>query len=275
MDTSGGNARELTHNDVEEVQPEFSPDNARSSSSPDANEKFEPYYNSNVFVMPADGGHAEAGAAGFSVRDRPGRLGARRRVYSGSSPTWACTARSSRSTSPSRHWRPLTSGDHYIPPRGGSVVPPAGRMVFQFDEPTRFGDVWTMAIPASPTAAASAPARVTGTFDSLDRDVRAAAPGESVVEGRRRHDRSKACSSIPRTTSPARRYPLVVQMHGGPRRLGQVRRWPGAAAQLLSGADRRRATPCCGRTIVEAAGTETPSIATWSAATSRTCSSTS
>ena len=104
----------------------------------------------------------------FPVRDRSGRLVARRLRRSSPSPTWACTARSSRSTSSTRQWKPLTNGDHYIPPTW-SVVPQAGQMVFQFDEPARFGDVWTLAIPATRTAAAAAPVRVTGAFDALER----------------------------------------------------------------------------------------------------------
>ena len=56
MDAGGGNAREVTHNDVEEAQPEFSPDNSRILFLAETNERLEPYYNSNVFVMPASGG---------------------------------------------------------------------------------------------------------------------------------------------------------------------------------------------------------------------------
>ncbi len=113
-----------------------------------------------------------------------------------------------------RQWKPLTSGDHYIPPTW-SVVPQAGQMVFQFDEPSRFGDVWTLAIPATRTSAAAAPVRVTGAFDTLDEDVRAASPGESHLEGRRRQNRSKACSSIRSTMSPAGAIPSSCRCTAG------------------------------------------------------------
>ena len=215
MDAGGGHAREVTHNDVEETQPELSPDNTRILFLAETNEKLEPYYNSNALRGAGGGRDAEAPAARFSSTRSirlPGRPTARR---SWPSPTWACTARSSRSTRRTRQWKPLTNGDHYIPPTW-SVVPQAGQMVFQFDEPTRFGDVWTLAIPATRTAAAAAPVRVTGVFDTLDRR-------RSRCRARRRWRgraptarRSKACSSIRPTTSAGRRYPLVVQMHGGP-----------------------------------------------------------
>jgi len=42
-------------------------------------------------------------------------------------------------------------------------------MVFQFDEPTRFGDVWTLAVPVGRGGAPSMPVRVTREFDALDR----------------------------------------------------------------------------------------------------------
>ena len=39
MDAGGGNAREITHNDIEEAQPELSPDNSRILFLAETNEK--------------------------------------------------------------------------------------------------------------------------------------------------------------------------------------------------------------------------------------------
>ena len=88
-------------------------------------------------------------------------------------------------------------------------------MVFQFDEPTRFGDVWTLAIPATRTAAAAAPVRVTGAFDALDRTF--ALPRQEKVSWKGADGTTiEGLLFYPTDYVAGRRYPLVVQMHGGP-----------------------------------------------------------
>ena len=54
----------------------------------------------------------------------------------------------------------LTDGRHSV--QFWSVAPAASRMVFQLDEPTRLGDVWTLPLDGGQTV------RVTGVYDTLD-----------------------------------------------------------------------------------------------------------
>ena len=75
----------------------------------------------------------------------------------------------------SRRARQLTDGEHFIPRRAGRSCPSAGQIVFQFDEPTRFGDVWTL-----PLAASGAPHARDRPFDALERDF--ALPRQEKVE---------------------------------------------------------------------------------------------
>ena len=148
---------------------------------------------------------------------------------------------------------------------GAGVVPSAGKMVFQFDEPSRFGDVWTL--PIAGGAAPHADARHRRVRHARAR-LRAAAPGKSRVEGRRRQHRSRACCSI---RSDYRAGRALSARRADARRadgVRQVRRRIGPAAELLPGARPARATPCCGRTTAAAPATATPSFATSSAATS-------
>src|SRR5439155_5121727 len=114
----------------------------------------------------------------------------------------------------SRKATQLTEGSHYIPPTW-SVVPPAGKMVFQFDEPARFGDAWTLPIPASGARSAWLPTRVTGVYDNLDRDF--ALPRQEKVEWLGA-DGAKVEGLLfyPIDYVAGKKYPLVVQMHGGP-----------------------------------------------------------
>ena len=259
MDAAGGHAREVTHNDVEETQPELSPDNTRILFVAETNEKLEPYYNWNLFVMPATGGTPKPLLPDFQ--------------YAIDQAAWSPDGSSILAVAnmgvhseiieidaSTRQWRPLTSGDHYIPPTW-SVVPQAGQMVFQFDEPSRFGDVWTLAIPATRTSAAAAPVRLTGAFDTLEKTF--ALPRQEKVAWKGADGRTvEGLLFYPTDYVAGRRYPLVVQMHGGPARFGQVRGWSRTAVELLSRPDRATATPCSGRTIAAAPATATRSCAT-------------
>ena len=144
-------------------------------------------------------------------------------------------------------------------------MPSAGQMVFQFDEPTRFGDVWTLAIPAARDAAAAAPVRVTGVFDTLDRTF--ALPRQEKVSWKSADGTTiEGLLFYPADYVAGRRYPLVVQMHGGPADSDKFGAGAGPAAQLLSGARPATATPSSGRTTAAAPATATRSSATsWAA----------
>src|SRR5665213_2244960 len=140
MDAAGGNARQLTKNNVEEQQPELSPDGSLVLFLSDTNEKFEPHYNLDLFVVPAAGGTPKPAITNFP--------------YAIDQASWAPDGKSIFAVVnmgvhseivqvdvATRRAKQLTDGRHFIPPTW-SVVSTAGQMAFQFDEPTRFGDVW-------------------------------------------------------------------------------------------------------------------------------------
>jgi dipeptidyl aminopeptidase/acylaminoacyl peptidase len=212
MDASGANLREITRNEVEEIQPELSPDNSRILFLAETNDKLEPYYPSNVFTMPATGGPAKPVLPDFP--------------YSIEQASWSPDGGSILAVAnmgvhseivqidvAARQWRALTSGDHYIPP-SWNVVSDAKRMVFQFDEPTRFGDVWTLAVPTS-SAPSAEPIRVTGAFDHLAQTF--ALPRQEKVSWKGADGTTiEGLLFYPVGYTSGQRYPLVVQMHGGP-----------------------------------------------------------
>jgi len=53
MDVTGANARALTRNEIPESAAELSPDNSQVLFLADTNQRFEPYYNTTIFVVPA------------------------------------------------------------------------------------------------------------------------------------------------------------------------------------------------------------------------------
>jgi dipeptidyl aminopeptidase/acylaminoacyl peptidase len=209
----GSGAVQLTHNGIEEVDPAISPDGREVLFLATANERLEPYYSGGLFVMPSEGGPPRRLMPGFpydvqraawAPEGRTIFLAANMGVHSELfrlDPGAAAPAQ-------------LTDGRHSIPaqpaPSVWSLVPAAGRMVVQFDEPTRYGDVYTMALTPG-----AQPRRVTRVYDTLVRDFRLPrqeqidwkAPDGTTIEG---------LLFYPLDYEPGRRYPLVVQLHGGP-----------------------------------------------------------
>ena len=206
MDADGGRARVLTRNDVEELEAELSPDNGQVLFLAEANERLAPYYSSTLFLVPAAGGEPR-----MLLPDFP---------YAIERAAWAEDGRTVlavvnmgvhseifRIDVASRRAEPLTDGRHSV--QFWSVVAPAGRMVFQLDEPARLGDAWTLPL------AGGAPSRVTGVYDTfahefdLPRQDKVAWKGADgvTIEG---------VLYYPLGYEAGRRYPLVVQLHGGP-----------------------------------------------------------
>ena len=174
MDAGGENARALTSNSIEEAGLELSPDNSQVLFLADTNERLRT-------LLPDE-----------PVRRAGGRRQPRAVLpdyrYTIEQATWAPDGRSIlaivnmgvhselfRIEAASGRTRQLTDGAHFIPP-GWTAVPSAGKIVMQLDEPTRFGDVWTMPIAGGP----STPTRVTGHFDRLERDM--ALPRQEKIE---------------------------------------------------------------------------------------------
>lgn len=212
MDADGGNARALTRNSVAELDPELSPDGRQVLFRAETNGRFEPYYSANVFLVPASGGPARMVLPDFK--------------YEIEQATWAPDGRSIYAIAnmgvhnelfqidpASGRFTQLTDGKHFIVVAGGgwSVVAAANRMVLQLDEPTRFGDVYTMSIGGGRDSLT----RVTSAFDSLERDF--ILPRQEKVEWKSTDGTTiEGMLFYPLDYQPGKRYPLVVQMHGGP-----------------------------------------------------------
>ena len=210
MDADGGNARALTSNTVQEYIVDLSPDNSQVLFLADANERFEPYYPTNLFVVPVAGGTPRQVLSDFQ--------------YAFDQAAWAPDGRTIIATAnmgvhteffrvdvAARRAQQLTDGQHFIPPTW-STVATAGRLVFQIDEPTRFGDVWTL-----PTSAGEnvPPTRVTRQFDSLERDF--TLPRQEKAQWNGADGASvEGVLFYPVDYQAGQRYPLILQLHGGP-----------------------------------------------------------
>jgi dipeptidyl aminopeptidase/acylaminoacyl peptidase len=208
VDADGGNPRSLTSNTVQEFGLDVSADGSQVLFLADTNERFEPYFPTTLFTVPAAGGAARPVLPGFQ--------------YTIDSATWAADGRTILASvnmgvhselyeidAEAHRARQLTDGRHFIAP-GWTAVQSADRIVCQLDEPTRFGDVWTL-----PIRGGTAPTRVTGLFDRLERELAVPRQEKAVWKGAD----GAAIEGVlfyPIGYEAGKKYPLVVQMHGGP-----------------------------------------------------------
>ena len=209
MDASGGNARALTSNEVEESGLDVSPDNTQVLFVSESGPRLERYYPFSLFVVPTAGGAVRAVVPDYRYTVEQAVWSPRGRVILATVNMGVHTELVEIEPESGRT-RQLTDGEHYIAP-GWSAVGSAGKLVFQVDEPTRFGDVWTLTIADAPAT----PQRITGHFDRLERS--GATPRQQKVEWKGADGATiEGILFYPLDYQAGRRYPLVVQLHSGP-----------------------------------------------------------
>jgi len=206
MDADGTGPVQITRNAVPESGASLSPDGAQVLFLAQANAQFEPYYNDRLFLAPSAGGPARVLAAkpAWEIVEaewsRDGRAVyavANLGVHSEIVEIDADTGRA----------RTLTEGRHAV--GGWSYEERPDRHVFLLDTPEAPGEVWLL-----PGGGGSA-VQVTRVFDRLARDfelprqerIEWKGADVTVVEG---------LLSYPLGYEAGKRYPLVVQTHGGP-----------------------------------------------------------
>ena len=206
-DAEGKEPRRLTTNGVAEQQVSLSPDGRQVLFVASASPTFETYYQGAAFVMPAAGGVAQPVAPDFPFELESARWADAVTVVA----TVNMGVRSELFAFPvnqSSRPRQLTTGDHAL--SDWSYSASARRHVFLLDEATHPGEVWTLGAETD-----SKPTQVTDVFGDLpkqfviarqERAVWSAPDGQSI----------DGLVYYPADYVAGRRYPLVVQTHGGP-----------------------------------------------------------
>ena len=115
-----------------------------------------------------------------------------------------CTA----STPPAERSKALTTGDQEIV--AYDATPDGSRLALVVSTPTEIGDLFAR------TAAAAAPRRLTRVNEPLFSELKVGAPEEIWYHELRRQEASRPGSSSRRASTPARSYPLILNIHGGP-----------------------------------------------------------
>lgn len=204
MNADGSSASALTTNRVTENGASLSPDGRQLLFLSQANDKFETYYNANLFVMPAGGGAARDLTKDFGneVTDAAwskdgttiffvANMGVTSQIFE--IPAGGGTPKA------------VTSGNHAI--NGWSYAPASARHVFTKDDPANAGDVFTTTTGAI--------AQVSHVFDRYAKDFRL--PRQEKVSWKGADGVTvEGMLFYPLDYQQGQRYPLVVQTHGGP-----------------------------------------------------------
>ena len=204
LDAAGGDWRQLTHNAQPESGAELSPDGTTVLFRAGANERFEPYYNDNLFVVPASGGPHRLILADMPYEVEQAHWSADGSAILFTANTGVRTQLFSVDVA-SETLVQLTEGDHAI--RGWTYSPQLETHLASLSTATNPGDVWRLHGDAAE--------RVTRVFDYLaeryflprQQAITWAGADGVTVEG---------IVYYPRGYQPGTRYPLIVQTHGGP-----------------------------------------------------------
>ena len=207
MDSDGQNARQLTANSVPENDASLSPDNTTVVFRAGANEKFEPYYNDKMFLVPAAGGEARVllPTARHEVLDVQWADEGKQLYFLANmgvhSELMKIEIGSERTT-------PLTSGEHAL--AAWTYVASAKTHVFTRNTPRRASEVHTLTAEGS-----QEPHRVTSAFDYVERQFELARQQRLTWKGQDGQE-IEGLLYYPTTYVAGQRYPLIVITHGGP-----------------------------------------------------------
>jgi dipeptidyl aminopeptidase/acylaminoacyl peptidase len=205
MNADGSQAVQLTRNTVPEGDATLSPDNSQVLFVADGNDKFETYYNGNIFVQPAGGGQAR-----LLVPDLPVEVVTADWAADGKSVFFVANlgvhSELFRLDLASGKYTQLTDGRHAVQ---GWSYDAHGRHVLTFDEPNNPGEAWVMQDGGSPT-------QITHVFADLPRQFKL--PRQEKVTWKGADGVTvEGLLYYPVDYREGTRYPLAVQTHGGPR----------------------------------------------------------
>lgn len=207
MGAGGEGGVKLTNDTVPESNPQLSPDNRWVLFTADSNENFDFYYNDKIFLVPAGGGEARV-----LLPDLPYEVAGA--AWSGDGESIVFIANTGVRQElflvdvDSREWVQLTRGDHAI----GSVSfnPLNGYAAFGIQHRTNAGDIWVMRVEEG-----ARPRQVTHVFDYLDENF--LLPRQEAVQWEGEDEVTvEGLLFYPLDYQEGRRYPLIVQTHGGP-----------------------------------------------------------
>jgi dipeptidyl aminopeptidase/acylaminoacyl peptidase len=206
MRSDGTNPTRLTENTVAEAGAELSPDGKWVLFVSNSSESFETYYNDNLFLIPAAGG-----AHRMLLADMPHEV--ERARWSDDSRSIFFTANTGVRSElfqvdvTSEALTQLTRGDHAL--TGWDYFASAGKHLFGIDRRDNAGDLYWLASGGGEAV------RITRVFEYLARDF--LLPRQEAIRWKGEDGKEvEGLLYYPLDYQEGKRYPLVVQTHGGP-----------------------------------------------------------
>ena len=207
LNNDGSNAVQITRNGVQESDASISPDNSTVLFLSGANGEFVTYYNRKIFTAPAGGGAAklltptlpyEVERVSWSKDGKSVFFTANMGVHSELFRRPAAGGAAEQ----------LTNGEHAL--GGWTYTPGANAHIATVSDIRSPGEIWIAAADGS-----SGPRKVTSIFDYLTREFKV--PKQERIEWKGA-DGAKVEGLLyyPLDYQEGKRYPLVVQTHGGP-----------------------------------------------------------
>ena len=213
MNADGTEPVQLTRNNVPEAPnccggsgARLSPDNRRVLFLAKSNEKFEFQYKASIFVVPASGGAAELLLPDlpYEVKQASWSMEGDAIYFVANMGVHSELFRLELST---QKVHQLTDAKHRV--HNWNYQPSADLHVFAIDQPGNPGDFWVL-----PALGAGTPTRVTKRFDYLTQDFelpRQEMTAWKGVDG----VRIEGMLHYPLNYEAGKRYPFVMQLHGG------------------------------------------------------------
>ena len=164
MNADGSGGVQLTKNHVPEDGAEASPDGSTVLFLSQSNEKFEPYFNRKIFLVPSGGGAARVLTADlpYEVERAAWSKDGRAVFFLANMGVHAELFRLDVATGKSTQ---LTDGQHTV--TSWWYSPSADRHVFSIDEPTNPGELYTL-----PASGGASPTAVTHVFAEVAREFK-------------------------------------------------------------------------------------------------------
>lgn len=207
MNADGSGAVQLTRNKVPENGAQISPDGSQVFFLSQANDRFDPYYNRKIFIVPSGGGAMRVLTANLPYEVESARWSSDGKTIFFVA-NMGVHAELFRIDAAGGQPKQLTDGKHAV--QGWSYVPALERHTFTMDEPSNPGEVYVL-----DSASAAAPTRVTHVFDAVAREFKL--PRQERIEWKGADGVTvEGILYYPIDYREGQKYALCVQTHGGP-----------------------------------------------------------
>lgn len=205
LDGDGANGHRLTNNAQPESGAEISPDGQTVLFLADTNATSEPYYNTNLFLVPASGGDSR-----MLLEDMPHEVQSAAWSADGDAiyliANTGVRSQLFRVDVGSEDLAQLTEGDHSL--RAWSYLPKLDTHIASVANATNAGDVWRQKGGVLEKLTAIYDHYAEETYLPRQEAITWKGADGETVEG---------LLYYPQGYEPGKRYPLAVQTHGGPR----------------------------------------------------------